>query len=73
MFRLERGVSGRPSTDQGTAEEEPFCPGTTGPSIGGRRNLVRPDLPGQSGFQIASNSAGVDRHLSLNQHETVLQ
>ena len=55
MFRLGRGVSGRPSTRQGTVEEEPFF--AQAPQ--GQRNLVR---LAQSGFQIASNSAGVDHY-----------
>ena len=58
MSRLGRGVSGRPSTRQGTAEEELFVWGITEPSIGCRRNLVR---LAQCGSQIASNSAGVDQ------------
>ena len=59
MIRPGRGVLGGLVRGRGLLRKSCFAWDTTGPGIGGRRNLVR---LAQYGSQIASNSAGVDHY-----------
>ena len=59
MLRPGRGVLGGLVRGGGLLRKSYSAWDTTGPGIGGRRNLVR---LAHYGSQIASNSAGVDQH-----------